>query len=259
MAYKSIVTTVENKICLIKMNRQETRNAISDVLEELKERFREIENDNQVKAVILTGEGKAFSAGGNVKNMKGGRDAIDMRIRMKASQELVQLMLNLEKPIIAAVNGAAAGAGVSLALACDLVIAANSAFFIQSFIKIGALPDLGIIHFLTQLVGPLRAKELMLLGEKITSEQALQLGLINEVVSDGSLLDRSYAVAAKLAEGPGIAIGLTKKLVHRSANINLDEILELEAFGQGLCFQSEDLIEGVDAFLEKRSPQFNGR
>jgi len=259
MAYKSIVTTVENNICIIKMNRHETRNAISDVKEELVECFREIENDNQVKTVIMTGEGTAFSAGGNINHMKGGRDPVEMRKMMKVSQELVQTMLNLEKPIIAAVNGAAAGAGVSLALACDMVIAARSAFFIQSFIKIGALPDLGGIHFLTQLVGPHRAKELMLLGEKITSEQALQLGLINEVVSDESLLDRSYAVAAKLAEGPSVAIGLIKRLVHRSANSNLEEILELEAFGQGLCFQTEDLIEGVDAFLDKRVPHFNGR
>jgi 2-(1,2-epoxy-1,2-dihydrophenyl)acetyl-CoA isomerase len=259
MSYDSIVTHVQNNICLVKLNQPEVRNPISEVRVELLDLFQKIREDDSIKAVILTGEGTAFSAGGNIKKMQGGRDAFDQRNRMKVSQELIRTILNMEKPIIAAVNGAAAGAGVSLALACDLVLAARSSYFIQSFVKIGALPDLGGIHFLTQLIGPHRAKQLMMFGEKVTAEEAFQLGLINEVIDDEALLNRALELAMKLANGPSVAIGLIKRLVDRSVNAQLEELLELEAFGQGICFQTEDLKEGVNAFLEKRPAQFKGR
>ncbi|UED72388.1 enoyl-CoA hydratase/isomerase family protein [Brevibacillus sp. DP1.3A] len=260
MKGKNIVTTIENKICIIKLNRPEIRNPLTEAAWELLDTFREIQYDDQVKAVIITGTERAFSAGGNLNNVQGDTsNAFSTRKRMKQYYELLHMMRKVEKPMIAAVNGAAAGAGVSLALACVLVIAARSAFFIQSFVKVGALPDFGGIHFLTQSLGPHRAKELMMLGERISAEQAYQLGMVNEVVDDSSLLERACSIAQKIAEGPSLSIGLIKQLVHYSANVSLEEFLELEAFGQGVCFQTEDLKEGVTAFFEKRAPQFKGK
>lgn len=259
MSFQHIETAVENHICFIKLNRPEIRNAlVPEMRKELIELFQQIEQDHDVKAIILTGEGNTFSAGGDLSGLKN-QDAISGRNRLKGGQELIQAILNLEKPVIAAVNGAAAGAGFSLALACDMVYAARSAFFIQSFVKVGLVPDLGAIHFLPRLIGPHRAKELMFMGDRISADRAYQLGLLNDIVDDHSLLDRVFSVAAKLAEGPSISIGLTKRLVNRNVNAGLDETLELEAFAQGFCFETEDFQEGVHAFFSKRSPQFNGK
>jgi 2-(1,2-epoxy-1,2-dihydrophenyl)acetyl-CoA isomerase len=255
--YSSIQVTTKDGICMVRLNRPEVRNALGlEMREELKEFFTTVRNDDSVRVIVLTGEGKAFSAGGDLSTMNN-VTAVSGRKRLQAGHDMIRSILNLEKPVIAAVNGAAAGAGVSLALACDMIIANRSSFFIQSFAKVGLIPDLGLIHFLPRLIGRHRALELMFLGEKITADQAQSLGLINRVVDDEAFNEEVYALAASISDGPDMALGLMKKLVNRSVLAEIDETLELEGFAQGMCFESDNFKEGVQAFFEKRKPIFN--
>jgi 2-(1,2-epoxy-1,2-dihydrophenyl)acetyl-CoA isomerase len=258
LTFQSIeVTTTKNGICTVKLNRADVRNALGlEMREELRNFFTEVKNNEDVKVIILTGEGKAFSAGGDLSALKE-VDAISGRKRLQSGHEMIQSILNLEKPVIAAVNGAAAGAGVSLALACDMIIASHSSIFIQSFAKIGLIPDLGSIYFLPRLIGRHRALELMFLGEKISAEQAQTLGIVNRIVEADMLTEEVYELANRLAEGPQMALGLMKKLVNRSVLDDLAESLELEGFAQAMCFESANFKEGVNAFFEKRKPVFN--
>jgi 2-(1,2-epoxy-1,2-dihydrophenyl)acetyl-CoA isomerase len=258
MNYQMIQATIsENGICTLKLNRPEVRNAlVLKMREELKDFFTEIQYKDEVKAIILTGEGKTFSSGGDLSALSE-VDAVTGRMRMLASHELIRSILNLEKPVIAAINGAASGAGASLALACDLVIASRSTVIVQSFTKVGLIPDLGCMYFLPKLIGRQRALEFMFLGEKITAEQAQAIGMINRVVDDERLLEEANKLALQLSEGPQMALGFIKKLVNRSVTTDLDESLELEGFAQAMCFESADFKEGVQAFFDKRKPVFN--
>ena len=256
-AYQTIKTTIKNKICTVKLNRPEVRNALGlEMREELKDFFTVIKDRDDVKVIVLTGEGNAFSAGGDLSALKE-VDAVSGRKRLQSGHEMIQSILNLEKPVIAAINGPAAGAGVSLALACDMIIASRSSILIQSFVQVGLIPDLGSIYFLPRLVGRHRALELMFLGEKITAQQAHNIGIINRVVETEALMDEVNALALKLAEGPDMALGLMKKLVNKSVLADINETFELEGFAQGMCFESSNFKEGVHAFFEKRKPIFN--
>lgn len=258
LSYQSIqVTTAENGVCTVKLNLPEVRNVLGHKMrEELKDFFNEVKNNDGVKVIVLTGEGNAFSAGGDLSALKG-LDAVSGRKRLQLGHEMIRSIVTLEKPVIAAVNGVAAGAGVSLAVACDMIIARQSAVFIQSFSKVGLIPDLGSIYFLPRLIGRQRALELMFLGEKISAEQAQAIGIVNRVIEDELFTDEVYKLANQLAEGPQMALGLMKKLVNRSLLNDLDQSLELEGFAQALCFESENFKEGVNAFFEKRKPIFN--
>ena len=258
MTYESIqVSTAENGVCTVKLNRPQVRNALGHQMrEELKDFFTAVQNNEGVKVIVLTGEGKAFSAGGDLSALTK-VDVVSGRKRLQSGHEMIHSIVNLEKPIIAAVNGAAAGAGVSLAIACDMIVANQSAVFIQSFSKVGLIPDLGAIYFLPRLIGRHRALELMFLGEKISSEQAQALGIVNRVIEDELFIEEVYKLANQLAEGPQMALGLMKKLVNRSVLDDLSQSLELEGFAQAMCFESTDFKEGVKAFFEKRKPIFN--
>ena len=256
-AYQTIKTTIKNKICTVKLSRPEVRNALGlEMREELKDFFTVIKDRDDVKVIVLTGEGNAFSAGGDLSALKE-VDAVSGRKRLQSGHEMIQSILNVEKPVIAAINGPAAGAGVSLALACDMIIASRSSILIQSFVQVGLIPDLGSIYFLPRLIGRHRALELMFLGEKITAQQAHNIGIINRVVETEALMDEVNALALKLAEGPDMALGLMKKLVNKSVLADINETFELEGFAQGMCFESSNFKEGVHAFFEKRKPIFN--
>ncbi|WP_153731767.1 enoyl-CoA hydratase/isomerase family protein [Sporosarcina obsidiansis] len=255
--YKYISIDVENNIGVVKLNQPEVRNALSlEMREELRSFFTKVNNDSEVKIVILTGEGKAFSAGGDLSTLQG-ISAEAGRQRLQAGHRLIYSVLNLEKPVIAALNGVAAGAGVSLALACDVIVMANSSALIQSFMKVGLIPDLGSLYFLPSLIGRHRALELMLTGGKVTADQALEMGIANHVVPSEKLEEKVHSLASTLAEGPALSMGLTKRLVNRTVLDEIGKTLELEGFAQGMCFESTDFKEGVDAFFEKRTPSFS--
>ncbi len=263
--YENILVEVRENVCTIAFNRPEARNAVTNaLLAELEDALLKAKADDEVKALVLTGTGKGFCAGADLKAIQAPegqeRNIVDDLVPVANGQRLTKTMLELEKPIIAAVNGAAAGAGFSMALACDLIIASESAFFVQTFATIvGVLPDCGSIHFLTQLLGTYRAKQLMFLGERVSAAQAKELGFVNEVVADDELQRRAFAIAARLAKAPTVAIRFIKQLVNRAASLNLEESFQLEAFAQAICFATDDFQEGTSSFIEKRQPQFKGR
>lgn len=259
MAYSYLKEEVRGKILLLALNAPEKRNALMmEMRNDLLEALSKAEQDDNIRAIVLTGEGKAFSAGGDLTALKELK-ALEGRKRLQASQPLIMKMLEIEKPIIAAVNGAAAGAGFSLTLLCDFIVASEQAFFVQSFVNVGLIPDFAALHFLPMLIGMQKAKELMFLGERVTAEEAERLGIVNRVAPEDRLLDEAMEIAEKMASKAPISIGITKKIMNHHLNRDLKTLLELEAQGQDICFQTEDFKEGVQAFFEKREPQFKGK
>ncbi|MFC5604695.1 enoyl-CoA hydratase/isomerase family protein [Sporosarcina koreensis] len=255
--YHSINIQMDGAVCIVSLNKPELRNALAEEMrEELKDFFRTVDDDHSVRSIVLTGKGSVFSAGGDLKALQQ-VDSKEIQNRMEKSQELIRIMLRLQKPIIAAVHGAAAGAGFSLALACDLICAAKSAVFIQSFIKIALVPDLGALHFLPQLVGRHKAMELMLLGEKVHADEMQKLGVVNRVVEDEELFGETFRIARQLADNPSLAMGLIKQMATSGTLEELKNTFEAEKQSQSICFESADFKEGVQAFFEKRKPIYH--
>jgi 2-(1,2-epoxy-1,2-dihydrophenyl)acetyl-CoA isomerase len=255
--YKNLLVEKSDRIAKIIFNRPASRNALGiEMRGELKEVLGFISQDPEIRALILTGAGKAFCSGGDIRTMKVPMPDLAGRKRLKDVHVWLKTLINLEIPVIAAVNGVAAGVGCSLAMACDLIIASEESRFAISFVKIGLIPDGGSIFFLPRLVGLPRAKQLMFSGREIKASEALELGLVNEVVPAGQLMSRVEQLAGELAQGPSNAIALTKRLLNLSMSSDLETILEFEALGQDICFGTEDFKEGSKAFLEKRKPIF---
>ncbi|KAF0250142.1 MAG: enoyl-CoA hydratase/isomerase family [bacterium] len=263
MSYKTLLFEVDENIAKIVLNRPEAMNALStDLATELIEVFQDLATKDNIRAVILTATGRAFSAGGDVKQMSTvlGEDApAKFRLALDIYHRLILLMRQLPKPIIAAVNGVAAGAGFNLALACDVRIAAEAAKFSQAFIRIGLIPDFGGTFFLPRIVGLAKAMELMMTGELIDAEKAQQLGIVNLVVKGDELNATAGFFAKQAAELPTVAIGRLKKLLDSSFTSSLSEQLELEAEMQMQSSCTADFAEGVRAFVEKRQPKFLGK
>jgi len=229
------------------------------MVDDLTEALENIAKDHAVRVVVLTGSGRAFSAGGDLDQLLSLTDLAAARSFVADAGRVASIIAGLEKPVIAMVNGVAAGGAFNYVLACDIVFCAKSTRFGQSFVKIGLIPDCSGIYHLPKVVGMHKAKELMFTGDLIDAATARDLGIANQVVEDGELRDTVYKFAAKLAAGAPLAIGLMKKLLNRSAGQDLDTVLEFEADVQTLCIQTEDHKEGVAAFKEKRVPVFAGQ
>jgi 2-(1,2-epoxy-1,2-dihydrophenyl)acetyl-CoA isomerase len=260
MEDQSVLLEISNFIAIITLNRPFSLNTMNqDLVDELTIALRTVKRDTNVRAVILTGNGKAFCAGGDLGYLESIDSSIEGRQFIANVGDLVSIIMNLEKPVVAMVNGVAAGAGFNLALACDIVYCAQSARFAQSFVKVGLVPDCGGMYLLPRIVGLHKAKELMFTADLINADTALQLGLVNKVVEDDKLKEETYAFVKKLANSAPIAIGFMKNTLNRSDNLSLDAVLDCEAELQSICMQTEDHKEGVRAFKEKRNPIFTGK
>lgn len=259
MSFKSILVEKKNNVLIIKLNEPDKRNALTlNMRDELLLALKNAEDDEEVKCIILTGEGRGFSSGGDLSVIKDLKP-LEGRKRLQSAHPLIFKILEMEKPIIAAVNGAAAGAGFSILLLCDIIISSEKAFFVQSFVHVGLVPDFAALHFLPMLIGPQRAKEIMFLGERIQAKEAYQLGIINRIVPGDELLEESLVLAQNIASKAPNSIGFTKKLMNENMNRELRILLEMEAQAQDICYQTEDFKEGVQAFFEKRTPRFKGK
>ncbi|EQB4332631.1 2-(1,2-epoxy-1,2-dihydrophenyl)acetyl-CoA isomerase PaaG [Providencia stuartii] len=258
-----ILTTRENGVLTITLNRPDRLNSFNDEMHrQLSDALKIAERDDTVRCLVITGAGRGFCAGQdlNDRNVSVSEQAPDLGYSVETFYNpLIRRLTSLPKPIICAVNGVAAGAGAAIALAGDIVIAAKSASFIQSFCRLGLVPDSGGSWFLPQLAGHARAMGMALLGDKISAEQALQWGMIWQVTENDELTTTVNQLAQHLATQPTYGLGLIKKAIYRAATNTLDEQLDLERDLQRSGGRSEDYREGVDAFLNKREPKFKGR
>lgn len=259
----SVLVSIEAGVETITLNRPEKLNALNpEMHERLRAALERALGDAQIRAVLLTGAGRGFCTGQDLseRDVSPGAPPIDLSVSLGAYYNpLIRRMRALPKPIVCAVNGVAAGAGANLALACDLVIAARSASFVQAFSKLGLVPDAGGTYFLPRLVGTARAMGLALLAEKVSAEQAAEWGLIWKVVDDHALTAEAQALAMQLADGPTKGYGHLKRALYASAGNLLDAQLDLERDLQRELGLSEDYREGVTAFKEKRPPRFKGK
>jgi 2-(1,2-epoxy-1,2-dihydrophenyl)acetyl-CoA isomerase len=249
---------LKEAVAIVTLDRPDKLNALTvEMREALGNYFEQAARDPAVRAVLLQASGKAFCASGDVNKM-GDFTPASGRDLLKLAHRMVRNLANIEKPVVAAVRGAVAGIGWSMALASDVVIASETAKFSQVFRNVGLVPDGGAIYFLTQHLPLFRAKELVYSGRRVEAAEALALGLVNRVVPDAELDAIAWQQAEELARGPTLALGIAKKMFKLMYQPDLETLLDAEAWAQGLALMSDDHKEGVRAFFDKRKPQFKG-
>ncbi|HRG80207.1 MAG TPA: enoyl-CoA hydratase-related protein [Cyclobacteriaceae bacterium] len=260
MDFQFLKYEVAQGVATITLNRPEVYNALNDgITYELQDALKAVAKDDQVRVVVLTGAGKAFCSGQDLKAASGQEKRSFMESLQKRYNPIIRAMRSLPKPIICRLNGVAAGAGCSLALASDLIIASEEATLIEVFINIGLVPDSGSAYFLPRLVGMAKAFELCAMGSRVKAAEALQLGLVNRVTPVHQLDTVVKEYTDYFAQAPTKSIGLIKKMLTKATTSGLDEMLDYEAYCQEIAGTSQDYKEGVTAFLEKRKPAFKGK
>ena len=263
-AYKCLLYEVKDAIATLTLNRPDRLNALGDTLrDDLHDAVLRASADGEVRVIVITGAGKGFCSGGDVKAMNEAKESGTARpIGEKVAplrDRVLLAMRDAPQPIIAAVNGAAAGAGMNLALGCDIRLASTAARFGETFAPRGLHPDWGGTYFLPRLVGMAKAAELIFTGDMIDAAEALRLGIVSALYAPEELLPATYDLARRIAAGPPVAIRLAKRALYHNLETDLRGGLEFETFAQNICFETEDAREGIRAFVEKRPPQFKGR
>ena len=262
-AFTHIEFTKNEGLATLTFNRPDRLNSFnSEMHDEVKRVFEVIKQDKSIRCLLITGNGRGFCAGQDLSDraVSATNEVPDLGASLEKNYNpLIRNITGLPLPVICAVNGVAAGAGANIALACDLVLAAKSASFIQSFNKLGLIPDSGGTWMLPKLVGYARAMRLCLLGEKVKAEEALKMGMITQVCDDDALLEEAITLGAQLAKAPTKGLGLIKRAIQVSASNSLDQQLDLERELQGIAGRSADYQEGAAAFMEKREPNYTGQ
>jgi 2-(1,2-epoxy-1,2-dihydrophenyl)acetyl-CoA isomerase len=260
--FETVLYDEDNGVANIALNRPEKLNAFDSALhDELYTALGDAADDEQIRCIVLRGEGRGFSAGADLAQVVREADGDpDLGEYLRATySRLVKRMVGIEKPIVAALNGPVYGAGVGIALACDLRVAAQSAKFSVAFIRIGLMPDAGVTFLLPRVIGLGRAMQMSMLGDVVDAEEAYRIGLVNNVVADDSLSEEARNLADRLAAMPTVALGRIKHSLYSSCERSVETALEAEAEGQTFCGYTQDHKEGVTAFFEKREARFTGR
>jgi 2-(1,2-epoxy-1,2-dihydrophenyl)acetyl-CoA isomerase len=256
----AVLYEVSEGVATITLNRPDVLNALNeDLMQALRSAMDSAASDAAVRSVLFTGAGRGFSAGADLGSSSLGANADSGTLLRERYHPIILRMRSMQKPIVVAVNGVAAGAGMSLAMAGDVILAGRSASFLQAFAKIGLIPDAGSTWFLPRLIGEQRARALMLMAEKIPAEQAERFGLVWQVVDDAQLMPTARALAVRFASAPTKALGMIKQAIESGHDNNLPAQLEVEANLQSQASRSADFAEGVAAFFAKRAPNFTGQ
>lgn len=259
MDYNSIKYSVSEGIATICLNRPDVFNAFNEEQSfEMQSALKAVKRDDNVRVLVVTGEGRAFCSGQDLKSIAGSKNRSLSESLYKRYNPMIKALRNLEKPIICRLNGVAAGAGASLAFACDFIVASEKSSFVEAFVGVGLVLDSGSSYFLPRLVGTQRAFEMATMGNKIKAQQAFEWGMVNRLVPHEELDQTVEEIAKYYSNAPTKAIGMMKKMLNKSSTSTLEEMLQYEAYCQEIAGRSSDYKEGVSAFNDKRKPEFKG-